>query len=569
MGFRRDSHRRNSQAWRPHFLQLIVHSTVHDGQLVIPVEFVQQLGEDLSDSAVLKVPNGKEWVVGLKKIDGVVWFHNGLQQFLEYHNISVGYFLVFRYEGDSQFLVLIFSRNACEIQYTLQESNLHDKHLILENEEREGDTSTSLRMTIIDGHEEQQTFQESNLHDKHLNLENEESGEELDTPTSLNLENEERGEEEDTPTSLNLENEKRGEKEDTPTSLRMTIIDGHEEQHTKRTSKTQGKRSSAYSGIPVSKHDCIAKKKRKRNEIVGKRTKPNASGEKVTKELENQQIAQRGGNTASLGRLEDEYEWASLRKERPVTKEERERAISASMLLKPKNPSFMVIMTPSYLRKGMNVPLKFSRNHFKDGLHHVKLRLPNGSTWPARFFLRSNVKALLSGGWNAFARENILLEGDCCVFEVFKKKNIEMKVSIFRVVEDWVPLVGSVTAKTRHPITFEESKATQAAREFKSKYPFYTVYMHRSYIRSRVMIMRQDFFKKHMPEEVETITLKDSDGRQWPVKLYSTNDGRAHRFGEGWSAFVKGKTIEEGDVCVFELVKKKDTVLKVSILKKH
>ncbi|XP_042517269.1 uncharacterized protein LOC122091409 isoform X2 [Macadamia integrifolia] len=580
---RRDSNRWNSQAWKPHFLQPIVHSTVQDRQLLFPVEFVRQLGEDLPDSAVLKVPNGKELVVELKKIDGVVWFHKGWQEFLEYHNISVGYSLVFRYDGDSEFLVLIFNHDACEIQYTLRESNLHDKHSNLENEER-GEEGIP---AFVNFENEEREEEEDTL--ASLNLENEERGEE-GIPAFLNLESEERGEEEETPASLrmpvidghgeqqtlqesyihdkhlNLENEERGEEEGTPTSLRMTTIDGHEEQQTKRTSKKRGKSSSANSTSPVSKSDCLAQKKRKTNEIVGKQTKPNASGEKGTKEFENQQIAQRSGVTTLPQCLEDENEWALLRKKRPVTEKEKERAICAAKLLKTKNPSFMVVMKPSYLHKGLNVPLEFSRKHFSDGLHRVILRLPNGSTWPARFLFRSRIKALLSGGWNAFARENVLLEGDCCVFEVFKKKNIELKVSIFRVVE--VPPVGSVTSKTRHPMTFKESKATQAAREFKSVYPFFTFYMLQSYARRCGMIMTADFVEKHMPVDVETITLQDSDGRKWPVKFCSLKDG-GRRFGAGWAAFVKANNIEEGDVCVLEHLEKKGTVLKVSILKNH
>ncbi|XP_042495556.1 B3 domain-containing transcription factor VRN1-like [Macadamia integrifolia] len=488
----RDSHRRNSLERRPHFFKVIVHSTVHGGQLEIPIEFVRKFGEDLSDSAVLKVPNGNEWVVELKKIEGEVWFHNGWHRFLEYHNISVGYFLVFRYDGDSNFHVLIFNHNACEIKYTLQESNLHDKHLNLESEERA---------------------------------------------------------EEDTLAPLSKKR-----------------------QTTKRTStqpkvKKQGKRSSASSESQVSKPYCPAQKKRKTKEIGAKQTETNASGEEVSKEFEYQQTDQRIDIPSSLQCLEDEYEWAFLRKERPVTKKERERAHCAAESLKSKNPSFMVAMKPSYLRKGMNVPLVFSRKHFTDGLHHITLRLPNGSTWPARFFLRSNIKALLSGGWIAFARENVLLEGDCCVFEVLKKKNIEMNVSIFRVVEDWVPFVGSVTVNTRHSTTFRESEATQAAREFKSVHPFFTVYIHQSYAQGCSLVMKSGFVKSHLTDKVETITLQDSDGGKWPVKCFIK--GGVGRFGSGWGTFVKENDIEEGDVCAFELLEKKCTVLKVSIFKNH
>ena len=45
-----------------------------------------------------------------------------------------------------------------------------------------------------------------------------------------------------------------------------------------------------------------------------------------------------------------------------------------------------------------------------------------------------------------------------------------------------------------------------------------------------------------------------------PIKTYSAN-----RFGKGWVAFLKDNNLEEVDVCVFEVIKKKPVVLSVSI----
>ena len=45
-----------------------------------------------------------------------------------------------------------------------------------------------------------------------------------------------------------------------------------------------------------------------------------------------------------------------------------------------------------------------------------------------------------------------------------------------------------------------------------------------------------------------------------PMKTYS-----AMRFGKGWVAFSKENNLEEGDACVFEVIKRKLVVLSVSI----
>jgi hypothetical protein len=83
----------------------------------IPEKFVREFGDELSAVATLTAPNGHFWQVGLEKANKKIWFHDGWQEFMEYHSIHYGYFLVFRYEGNSKFHVLVFDNTATEIQY--------------------------------------------------------------------------------------------------------------------------------------------------------------------------------------------------------------------------------------------------------------------------------------------------------------------------------------------------------------------------------------------------------------------------------------------------------------------
>ena len=72
---------------------------------------------ELSTVATVIAPYGGIWQVGLKKADNNIWFCNGWQDFTKYHSICYGYFLVFRYEGNSSFHIVIFDKTAIEIQY--------------------------------------------------------------------------------------------------------------------------------------------------------------------------------------------------------------------------------------------------------------------------------------------------------------------------------------------------------------------------------------------------------------------------------------------------------------------
>ncbi|KAL5858075.1 hypothetical protein ACOSQ3_005533 [Xanthoceras sorbifolium] len=102
----------NSLADTPsHFFKVILADTLQDKKLRIPEKFVRKFGEELSDVAT------RVWHLRLTKDGNKFWFHVGWDDFVKYHSICVGYFLVFKYGRNSNFDVLIFDITACEIQY--------------------------------------------------------------------------------------------------------------------------------------------------------------------------------------------------------------------------------------------------------------------------------------------------------------------------------------------------------------------------------------------------------------------------------------------------------------------
>ncbi|KAJ0076892.1 hypothetical protein Patl1_36268 [Pistacia atlantica] len=100
-----------------HFFKVILPSSLEEKKLEIPQMFVKRFGNELSDIATLEVPNGRVWLIGLTKDGSKIWFRDGWHDFVQYHSISVGYFLVFKYLKNSTFQVLIFDSTACEIHY--------------------------------------------------------------------------------------------------------------------------------------------------------------------------------------------------------------------------------------------------------------------------------------------------------------------------------------------------------------------------------------------------------------------------------------------------------------------
>lgn len=81
------------------------------------------------------------------------------------------------------------------------------------------------------------------------------------------------------------------------------------------------------------------------------------------------------------------------------------------------------------------LPSCFAEKHLSGVSGFIKLQTPDGRQWPARCLYRGG-RAKLSQGWYEFSLENNLGEGDVCVFELMKMRDIVLKVTIFRVAED-------------------------------------------------------------------------------------------------------------------------------------
>ncbi|XP_004305403.1 PREDICTED: B3 domain-containing transcription factor VRN1-like isoform X1 [Fragaria vesca subsp. vesca] len=119
----------------PQFFQIILEDTSRDIKIRIPKKFVMKYGQDVSNSARLKLPSGAEWQVELTRCNGKVWFEKGWPEFSKFFSLDYGNFLVFRYEGNSVFQVCIFDRTATEIDYPIAMPGMEET----DHEDEEGD----------------------------------------------------------------------------------------------------------------------------------------------------------------------------------------------------------------------------------------------------------------------------------------------------------------------------------------------------------------------------------------------------------------------------------------------
>ncbi|XVF36204.1 hypothetical protein REPUB_Repub19eG0038100 [Reevesia pubescens] len=87
---------------RPHFLN-VFSSTTSANSLKIPVGFKRNLEGRSSGSVLLKGPSGYSWVVELFQKNDDLFFDEGWVDFVRDHSLECGDFLVFRYDGGSEF----------------------------------------------------------------------------------------------------------------------------------------------------------------------------------------------------------------------------------------------------------------------------------------------------------------------------------------------------------------------------------------------------------------------------------------------------------------------------------
>uniref|UniRef100_A0A6N2N9U6 TF-B3 domain-containing protein n=1 Tax=Salix viminalis TaxID=40686 RepID=A0A6N2N9U6_SALVM len=86
-----------------------------DHQLPIPETFSNHLKKKLLENVTLKGPSGSTWQVELATDDDTMFFKHGWEEFVKDHFLEENDLLIFKYNGESNFDVLIFDgQSLCE-----------------------------------------------------------------------------------------------------------------------------------------------------------------------------------------------------------------------------------------------------------------------------------------------------------------------------------------------------------------------------------------------------------------------------------------------------------------------
>ncbi|XP_019709182.1 B3 domain-containing protein_Os12g40080 isoform X2 [Elaeis guineensis] len=107
---------RDGDARKPEFFKVLMHG--FDKELGIPPAFVKYIMNLRGKSATLISPLGKPWSVHIHGQNRNMCFREGWREFAQAHDLKMGCFMVFSYEGDGTFSFQVFDTNACWRNYS-------------------------------------------------------------------------------------------------------------------------------------------------------------------------------------------------------------------------------------------------------------------------------------------------------------------------------------------------------------------------------------------------------------------------------------------------------------------
>ncbi|MCO5608882.1 hypothetical protein L7F22_063100 [Adiantum nelumboides] len=214
---------------------------------------------------------------------------------------------------------------------------------------------------------------------------------------------------------------------------------------------------------------------------------------------------------------------AFISKRRPVTGEERQKALQAAKRFRSSLPHLRKLMKESHVYRGfwLSLASDFAIKYLPQEIQQATLLDSSGMAWSARWLGSRNG---LSGGWRKFSLDHGLEEGDVCVFEVIDRKKLVFKVHIFRVIELKNGLPGRDHYLHKPP--------SKSLLEYECRRPSTSAKKMRGAIGSLQSSTLSSRLKEWNQRQAENKTSKGKDGTQLckkNLRINSTGEGgRSH-----------------------------------------
>ncbi|TYI50027.1 hypothetical protein E1A91_D12G073700v1 [Gossypium mustelinum] len=469
----------------PHFFKVILQETLTHGRLGVPRNFVRKYGNQLSSPVKLEVPNGAIWQVELtKSTDEKLHLQNGWREFAEHYLLEFGSFVVFRYEGNDRFHVLIFDKSASEIDYPY--TSTEDDDVSGKSKEK-----SHLPCPLP---QKKMRIDSPNQHGQNSKLEVLSSGISSDVQRSVTTEAlscvqrlaaiEKAHAVQIASAFKSTENpvfmvvmrpsyvlgfqfipSDFARKFLTMCECNLTLCNSTGKTwHAKFFRYPENKKPNAhlYGGwcefvednhlnvgdicvFELIKHPVILMKVQTYPVPCKLRTNPSESNqakgiklEKEKKSLNFQYLTKEVGGELKYSVKNDSGRRSSARRRpKPDPVYGKQRACVGASAFRTSNPSFSVVIQPSYIgsSSALHIPVEFVKRYLKKSGEMV-LRVADGRIWIVEYRRTASNKGRKakfgSRSWGQFAKDNQLEVGDVCVFELMNENGNLLEVAIHR-----------------------------------------------------------------------------------------------------------------------------------------
>ncbi|XP_015890081.4 putative B3 domain-containing protein Os03g0621600 [Ziziphus jujuba] len=558
-----DAQRQMFSSTTTHFFKVVLNETLRDKKIHIPKKFMRKHRETLTSPVILQLPSGVEWNIEPEICGGEVWLQKGWPEFANYYSLEQGHFLVFRYEGNSRFHVIIFDATATEIDYPINPAHFSKSHIdkdklkkpkeeVIENDVSEAGEKFSVQCSRP--HKRMKT---SSISSKVVGKKK--------IKHCLS--------------SIEKARALHGFKSENPffsVVMRSSYVFKSHHNLTiprKFASRYINKKEGHFTLRSSDDRTwSVQYKTRSKSNFAQDTTEIISSGWNSFARDNNLKVCDvcifeliAGGNDMS------HFQVSIIRHHDHL-----------SGGFKSENPFFSVVMRSSYVYKAhhnLTIPKKFAERYISKKEGYFTLRISDGRTWSVQYKTRSKSNNIgyeiteisSGGGWNSFARQNNLEVCDICIFELISSGNdiSHFQVSIVRH-DDHISL-GKLQAKSNATdvirrkqkiLGSERDRAhKRAVSSFRSENPFFSIVMQPSYIDGRGKLnIPNKFVARHINKREAEFNLRVSNGRCWSVRYRAVKRSRTINYCD-WRAFAHDNKLEVGDICIFELITSENDIL--------
>ncbi|TVU26284.1 hypothetical protein EJB05_28823 [Eragrostis curvula] len=334
-------------------------------RLKIPQPFCEYLKEEPNRPVSLKGPSGNTWQVMLTSVEEGLGFTQGWKEFVGDHSLQQGHFLVFTYDGHSEFSVVVLSNSGVEDKSALDAHPSEERVVKTEVEEGAQDADAA-------GASEQEASALPSVEGN----------------------------------GKSRKRVRQGIVKSPAPKRRLSV----QKKPEKRKPEAFVDNSKAGSTVPESNKELSCMLDEYYNKARTRTKDVPRVGKVVSKKLRQPVVI-------SQRRRITEEEKAHALKRAKEFKSKNPFTLQVMM------ESYV------YVGFFMNIPCEFVREYLPQTAKKMTLWDPQGKPWEVQYVYYSERSvAAFSGGWGKFAVGNNLEKFDVCVFELLKEDNIKVHI---------------------------------------------------------------------------------------------------------------------------------------------